>query len=149
MSSTEVDAKDGPSSIIFQELRRLGAVPIESLVDCPAVEFEAFDLPFFANHIDVPTTLSTQEPEVATAVLQENMSSSMHKLQQTCKQTFGNTNGLNFEFLEENGPDREFPVHKMLTQRGTCRAGSCCLLTFFSYPPHMIPLTFVLVCDVP
>ena len=72
MSLTEVDSKNGLCSIILQELCHLRTVPIRSLIGCPAVEQEAFGLPF-ANYNDVPTMLSTQEPEVAVAVLQENI----------------------------------------------------------------------------
>lgn len=111
--SSKLDDDQSPFSLISQNLRRLGGFHIERLVDCPGIEFEAFDLPFFATHIDVPTTLSTQESDVAPVVLQENISSSMYnivQLQQTCHQTFGNADALKFEFLEEHGPDREFLV---------------------------------------
>jgi hypothetical protein len=106
-----------PFSLVSQNLRRLGGHPLERLADCPGIEFEAFDLPFFAHHIDVPTTLSTQEADAAPPIgTQENTSytsssSSMYnivQLHQTCNQTFGNAEALKFEFLEEFGPDREF-----------------------------------------
>lgn len=138
-----------PFSAVTQNLRRLGGFPIDHLISCPGIEFEAFDLPFFASYIDVPTTLSMQEPDIAAAVAQENLSSSMRnmlQLRQTCLQTFGTSDGLKFEFLEEYGADREFLAQvQMFALCSHCHV----FLRGFTFTFFLLSLAFIaLGCPV-
>lgn len=116
----------GTFDIVTQNLLNLGACPIEKLADSPKTDLEGFELPYVPPHLDLPPGSMQPPPRETPPVLAPSVVDDKEKepfsmehvaqLHQTCQQTFGNSEPLKFEFIEEEGPDRKFFRASAVTQ---------------------------------
>ncbi|KAI5121538.1 hypothetical protein M0805_002598 [Coniferiporia weirii] len=118
---------EGSFGIVTQNLLSLGSFPIENLANSPKADLEGFDLPYVSSDPDL-TPGSSQPPPEAGQVFsdeKEKTSDSMQfvaQLHQTCKQTFGNSEALVFEFIDEGGPDRKQCILTITRPNGMSRS---------------------------
>ncbi|KAH8114006.1 hypothetical protein DFH11DRAFT_1483807, partial [Phellopilus nigrolimitatus] len=95
-----------------QNLLSLGSYHIDNLANSLEADFQGFDLPYVSPQLDRPPDPSRPPPDAGSVFSdeKERTSDSMQfvaQLHQTCLQTFGNYECLKYEFIEEDGPDRE------------------------------------------
>ena len=116
---TESERLQAALETVTQKFLELGMIPLQKFADTPAADLEGFDIPFLApessriqtSSIKPRSTPVTIDSQPLSVYYKKNPSALtmqyVAQLHKTCEDTFGNSDGLRFEFLEEDGPNSE------------------------------------------
>jgi len=109
-----------PFNLVSHNLQSIGSLPVDRFLFAPSDESDSLDVPYHIQDLGshslfphlVPSPPPTVSPELQDqksgnplpsqsnpAVRMRNVA----RLHQTCQRVFGRSDGLNFEFLEEDG----------------------------------------------
>lgn len=98
-------------AIVTQNLLNLGSCPLEKLADSPKADLEGFDLHVNLNS-DLSASTSLETSPVNANEIGKEPSSMQYvaKLHQICHQTFGNSDCLKYEFIEDENSKGKFII---------------------------------------